>query len=495
MANPEYQDPTKPQDVTPEPEQPETAVSHEGEQQEAPPSGDEAEQVLDEFTKDIDGAKFSSFDDLLEYILLLNDLPDTKEDMAGSKYDLRNTRFMRALKIFIEYLNAHNWFAVWDSGEAYPLDIEGVSKDKKTRFDPKTRRPEFNPEWYQELYNAILKFFTAAPGLSEDFAPQHGPNAGKVTKAGNRTKYIKQHLGQIQRIAEKRGEERAFNKMVSWLHNIYLAGSGLGTSRFEYQDPYKYLYDDVKRDSEGLYIYESKEDAIASLIGAEVSQSDMQKIMGSHKKGVWLGLAEGYNDLPPGVDPRDEYKPESGYGPVAPEEVSVADLPPRARAERPDMAPINQFMDGQACEMCGCNPCGCEAPVQPEIDQVAFTVSEPSDAFGPCPICGAPECGCVEEDMAVGNAAFFDEEADCEMDECLEPVKPDLEVNEEMCEGCDDMQEELLSKKASEIKGSNNETDELSKASPDLKGGVSREGGKKGLEGGKKPAPTPKASV
>lgn len=487
MAIPEYEDPTQPKEVgqvEAEPKEVEAEVPAKE------PSGDEAEQTLDEFTKGIDGSKFSNFDDLLEYVVLLNELPDTKSDMESSKYDLRNTRFMRALKIFIEYLNANNWFAVWDDGEVYPLGIEGASKDKAAKFDPKTKRAAFNPEWYSKLYTAVLKFFTAAPGLSEDFVPQFGTNAGKVTKSGNRSKYIKQHLGQVERIAQKRGEERAFTKMVSWLHNIYLAGSGLGTSRYEYQDPYKYLYD--SREAEGLYIYETKEEAIASLIGVDVSRKAMTKIMENHKKNVWMGISEGYNDLPPELDPREDQ--QSGYGKIGHEDdITASDLPPRAKMTHHDLTPVNDYLDGQACESCGCNPCGCEAPASDIPDTVTFMVQpEPkmqpevdSDGFGPCPMCGKQKCGCVDENMAMGNTAFLDDE----MDECMTDVQPDLEVNEEC------PMEELQSKKVTEIKGTENESSKLDKTTPKLKGGVKKEGGSAGLEGGKKPAPKPPASV
>lgn len=476
MANPEYKDPTQPKEVgqvRSEPKEveipsPDAADASGADVSGADVSGadvsddtDTSEQTLDEFTKGIDGSKFSSFDDLLEYIVLLNELPDTKKDMESSRYDLRNTRFMRALTIYIEYLNAHNWFAIWEDGEVFPLDIEGVSKDKKVKFDPKTKRAAFNQEWFTKLYDATLKFFTAAPGLSEDFIPQTGISKGKVTKTGNRTKYIKQHLGQIGRIAQKRGEEKSFIKMVSWLHNIYLAGSGSGTSRFEYQDPYKYLYDSEIREAEGFYIYETKEEAIASLIGVDVSPKAMRQIMGNHKKSVWMGLTEGYNDLPSELDPRED--PQSGYGKVDvnPETklidwaITAADLPPRAKMAHYDLTSVNKFLDSQACENCGCNPCACDIQ--------------------------------TDEDMAMGNTEFFNDE----VDECLTDVQPNLEVN-----GEEELpMEELLSKKTTEIKGSENESSKLNKTSPKLKGGVKKEGGTAGLEGGKKPAAKPPASV
>ena len=482
MPNPEIDANDLPQDQPQMGGQPDAVEvgSIQSPEKELPEEEDEAAKTLDEFTQGIDGSKFASFDDLLEYVVLLNDLPDVKEDMEKSRYDLRNTRFMRSLKIFTEFLNSKNWFAIWEDGEVYPL--AHISDEKKVKFDPKTKRPAFNEEWFDTLYDAVLKFFTAAPGLSEDFAPQHGPNAGKVTKSGNRTKYIKQHLGQVERIAANRGKERAFNKVVSWLYNIYLAGTGSGTSRFEYQDPYKYLYDS-KKEAEGLYIYESREEAISSIIGSNVSHLTMRQIFESHKKSIWLGLIEGYNDLPSEIDPREE--PKSGYGVVEdPYEFNSDDLPPKAKFDRPDIAPVNQFLDGQACENCGCNPCGCEGPAadpaaKMEVPAASVSFSVAPDAqdqseFGPCPVCGASQCGCVsefDEDMSMGNEPFFQDD---EMEECMEDIQ---------------------STKTTEIKGSDNETDELGSVNPKLKGGVSTSGGSKGLEGGKKPAPKPPASV
>jgi len=269
------------------------------------------------------GSKFQSMQELLEYIFTLYDLEGNPSDKRSG--DLKDTRFMRALYTFYTFLEKEHFFGVWPTGEIYPSGLSGsefTNQDIKVKFDPKTNRPAFNPEFFEKLFDACEQFFTVAPGLSE----------------ANRNKYIKNTLYGIKRDAEKYGEEYGFNSIIKWLNNMYLAGrnesvnkGGIGLPR-----PYR-----ESKTAVGLYLYESKHDAYASLLGT-LNENTLAKIVDAHKRGVWLGLVEGYNHISPELDPRPDHEPTSGYDSIAPETT-----PPSAA---PNSLETGNHMD---CPSCG----------------------------------------------------------------------------------------------------------------------------------------------
>lgn len=283
-----------------------------------------APENLEKLFQTENGAKFASMPDLLDYILTLYDKEGSPEDKRSG--DLRDTRFMRALYTFYTFLEKENFFGKWPTGEVYPSGLSGDEYNQaKVKFDPASGKPAFDPNMFYKLFEACEQFFTVAPGLSDQ----------------NRNRYIKGILYGFKRDVDKRGEEYGFNNIIKWLNNMYLAGrgesvmkGGVGLPRPKYEGKLP----------TGLYLYEDIHNAYASLVGT-LDESVLARIAEAHKRGVWLGLVEGYSHISPESDPRADYTPESGYDSVAPETT-----PPSAVDGQPEVIHSDNHMD---CPNCG----------------------------------------------------------------------------------------------------------------------------------------------
>ena len=79
--------------------------------------------------------------------------------------------------------------------------------------------------------------------------------------------------------------------------------------------------------AKGLRLYLTEQEAIASIVASSVPSADQyREIVEAHGKGVWLGINEGYNEVPDELDPREDE--ESGYDNLEEaRDISVSDIP------------------------------------------------------------------------------------------------------------------------------------------------------------------------
>lgn len=90
--------------------------------------------------------------------------------------------------------------------------------------------------------------------------------------------------------------------------------------------------------SSGLKIYDTQEEAVASLIESNISKKKSKLIEKAHSKKVWVGLVEGYQEIPDEDNPALE-KPKSGYGDLD------SDLPPDTEGVNIESAQINSIAE------------------------------------------------------------------------------------------------------------------------------------------------------
>lgn len=102
----------------------------------------------------------------------------------------------------------------------------------------------------------------------------------------------------------------------------------------------------MTKPADGLTIYESRSEALASLMGVKLSGPRKKIIESAHAKKVWVGITEGYEHLESEDDPRMDEKEESGY-----DDIEESYFPKIEKPEGNDnMKAIAEMMDSPTGE-------------------------------------------------------------------------------------------------------------------------------------------------